>query len=62
MRLRRSERVQSRSRRSRRGCLHWYFQWFTVLFLGVTLVAGAAYRAYRARAGVAEEVVPASYA
>ncbi|WP_326788796.1 amino acid permease [Streptomyces sp. NBC_00151] len=43
---------------------HWYFQWFTVLFLAVTLVAGAGYRAYRARATAARspEVVPASYA
>ncbi|MER5398274.1 amino acid permease [Streptomyces sp. NPDC002599] len=43
---------------------HWYFQWFTVLFLAVTLVAGAGYRAYRARATAAKspEVVPASYA
>jgi urea carboxylase system permease len=29
---------------------HWYFQWFTVLFLGVTLAAGAGYRLYRSRA------------
>ncbi|NMI57134.1 MULTISPECIES: hypothetical protein [unclassified Streptomyces] len=52
------------SRRSQPRALHWYFQWFTVLFLGLTLVAGAAYRAYRARTPVAEttEVVPASYA
>ncbi|OAH11232.1 amino acid permease [Streptomyces jeddahensis] len=28
---------------------HWYFQWFTVLFLGVTLAAGAGYRLYRSR-------------
>lgn len=43
---------------------HWYFRWFTLLFLGVTLVAGAGYRSLRARATVAEapEVVPASYA
>ncbi|MFG2028020.1 amino acid permease [Streptomyces sp. NPDC048825] len=33
---------------------HWYFQWFTVLFLGVTLVLGGAYRVYRARTTVAE--------
>lgn len=33
---------------------HWYFQWFTVLFLGVTLVLGGAYRAYKARTTVAE--------
>jgi hypothetical protein len=26
---------------------HWYFQWFTVLFLAATVLAGAAYRAYR---------------
>ncbi|MFJ3671843.1 amino acid permease [Streptomyces sp. NPDC090106] len=32
---------------------HWYFQWFTVLFLGVTLAAGIAYRAYRSRTGTA---------
>ena len=43
---------------------HWYFQWFTVLFLGVTVVAGVAYRAYKSRTTVAEaqETVPASYA
>ncbi|MFJ6570414.1 amino acid permease [Streptomyces sp. NPDC091292] len=29
---------------------HWYFQWFTVLFLTVSLAAGAAYRMYRRRA------------
>ncbi|MGW2720233.1 hypothetical protein [Streptomyces sp. NPDC001492] len=28
---------------------HWYFQWFTVLFLAATVVAGGAYRAYRQR-------------
>ena len=28
---------------------HWYFQWFTVLFLGVTLVLGGAYRVCRTR-------------
>ncbi|MGY6020918.1 amino acid permease [Streptomyces spinosirectus] len=28
---------------------HWYFQWFTVLFLAATLVIGAGYRAYRRR-------------
>jgi amino acid transporter len=28
---------------------HWYFQWFTVLFLGATLAAGLGYRAYRGR-------------
>ncbi|MEU2587074.1 amino acid permease [Streptomyces avermitilis] len=28
---------------------HWYFQWFTVLFLAVTLAAGAAFRAHRRR-------------
>jgi amino acid transporter len=26
---------------------HWYFQWFTVLFLGAMLVLGAAYRLLR---------------
>lgn len=43
---------------------HWYFQWFTLLFLGVTLVAGAGYRAYRTRAAAPEAAaaVPASYA
>ncbi|MGW6258777.1 hypothetical protein [Streptomyces sp. NPDC055085] len=43
---------------------HPYFQWFTLLFLGVTLVAGAAYRAYRKRAVAPEAAaaVPASYA
>lgn len=43
---------------------HWYFQWFTVLFLGATLLAGAAYRAYRARTAPAEaaEAAPPSYA
>jgi urea carboxylase system permease len=29
---------------------HWYFQWFTVLFLTATVLAGAAYRAWRRRA------------
>jgi hypothetical protein len=33
---------------------HWYFQWFTVLFLGATLVLGVAYRVYKARATVSE--------
>ncbi|MET7693817.1 amino acid permease [Streptomyces sp. NPDC005483] len=28
---------------------HWYFQWFTVLFLAATLVAGVAWRALRRR-------------
>ncbi len=32
---------------------HWYFQWFTVLFLVVTLVAGLGYRAYRTRTATA---------
>ncbi|WP_037606029.1 amino acid permease [Streptacidiphilus rugosus] len=33
---------------------HWYFQWFTVLFLGATLLAGAACRRlrHRGRAGL----------
>jgi urea carboxylase system permease len=26
---------------------HWYFQWFTVLFVGATVVVGVAYRRYR---------------
>jgi urea carboxylase system permease len=28
---------------------HWYFQWFTVLFLTATVLAGAGYRVYRSR-------------
>ncbi|MGW1883615.1 amino acid permease [Streptomyces sp. NPDC001970] len=28
---------------------HWYFQWFTLLFVGSTLAAGATYRALRGR-------------
>ncbi|WNM32858.1 amino acid permease [Streptomyces sp. Li-HN-5-11] len=32
---------------------HWYFQWFTLLFLGATVVLGAAYRWYRRRSPVA---------
>ncbi|MFF4507196.1 amino acid permease [Streptomyces sp. NPDC001401] len=28
---------------------HWYFQWFTVLFLGATVVLGVGWRAYRSR-------------
>ena len=31
---------------------HWYFQWFTVLFLAATLVAGGAYRMYRKQTAV----------
>ena len=31
---------------------HWYFQWFTVLFLAATLVVGVAWRAMRRRAPV----------
>ncbi|MFI7404415.1 hypothetical protein ACIBW9_28730 [Streptomyces sp. NPDC049541] len=42
-------------------CL-WYFQWFTVLFLAATVVAGGAYRVYRKRTGapsaVPEKAVP----
>ncbi|MET8943679.1 amino acid permease [Streptomyces sp. NPDC004542] len=42
---------------------HWYFRWFTVLFLGVTVALGAAHRAYRARTTAIEpetaEPVPA---
>jgi amino acid transporter len=34
---------------------HWYFQYFTVLFLGITIVLGVAYRAYKARTVVAPE-------
>ncbi|NUS16585.1 MAG: amino acid permease, partial [Streptomyces sp.] len=36
---------------------HWYFQWFTVLFLGVTVAAGVAYRAVKARAAIPAEAV-----
>ncbi|KPI16332.1 hypothetical protein OK074_1944 [Actinobacteria bacterium OK074] len=36
---------------------HWYFQWFTVLFLGATVVAGAAFRLYR-RGTAASTAVP----
>jgi urea carboxylase system permease len=32
---------------------HWYFQWFTLLFLLAALVFGAAFRAWRARGGQA---------
>jgi hypothetical protein len=32
---------------------HWYFQWFTLLFLGATVALGAAYRWYRRRSPVA---------
>ncbi|MGW2826601.1 amino acid permease [Streptomyces sp. NPDC001443] len=42
---------------------HWYFQWFTVLFLAVTVAAGGAWRTYRKRAAApatAIEPVPAS--
>jgi hypothetical protein len=34
---------------------HWYFQWFTVLFVAVTVAAGAAYRAYGRRPSPAAE-------
>jgi urea carboxylase system permease len=30
---------------------HWYFQWFTILIVGATVTAGAAYRWYRRRRG-----------
>ncbi|RZB13322.1 amino acid permease [Streptomyces sp. F001] len=33
---------------------HWYFQWFTVLFLTVTVALGAAYRAYASRTTAAK--------
>jgi urea carboxylase system permease len=32
---------------------HWYFQWFTVLFLAATLAVGVAWRAVRKRAAAA---------
>ncbi|MFB7496678.1 amino acid permease [Streptomyces sp. NPDC056161] len=35
---------------------HWYFQWFTVLFLGVTVTAGAGYRLYRRRQSTTRDV------
>ncbi|MFD5818523.1 amino acid permease [Streptomyces sp. NPDC127038] len=43
---------------------HWYFRWFTLLFLAATLVAGAGYRVFTARAarGRASEAAGASYA
>ncbi|MFI0965694.1 amino acid permease [Streptomyces sp. NPDC021080] len=43
---------------------HWYFRWFTLLFLAVTLVAGAGYRAFAARSAKARapEAAEASYA
>jgi hypothetical protein len=34
---------------------HWYFQWFTVLFVAVTVAAGAAYRAYGRRPATSAE-------
>ncbi|MER5212735.1 amino acid permease [Streptomyces sp. NPDC002838] len=37
---------------------HWYFQYFTVLFLSITIALGVAYRAYKARTAVAPEAVP----
>ncbi|MDN3022248.1 amino acid permease [Streptomyces sp. S.PB5] len=37
---------------------HWYFQWFTVLFLGATLVLGVGWRAYSGR----RSAVPAAAA
>ncbi|MDO0931718.1 amino acid permease [Streptomyces sp. DG2A-72] len=37
---------------------HWYFQWFTVLFLGATVVVGAAFRAYRGLRAVSTTAVP----
>ncbi|MFF7124997.1 amino acid permease [Streptomyces sp. NPDC016566] len=33
---------------------HWYFRWFTVLFLGGTVAAGTAYRRYRPRTATVE--------
>jgi urea carboxylase system permease len=30
---------------------HWYFQWFTALFLGITVALGALYQVWRARRG-----------
>ncbi|MGP4008142.1 hypothetical protein [Streptomyces sp. 4N124] len=41
--------MRERPPRSHHIRAHWYFQWFTVLFLGVTLVVGAAYRIYKSR-------------
>ncbi|MEV7001277.1 amino acid permease [Streptomyces sp. NPDC093982] len=39
---------------------HWYFQYFTVLFLGVTVVAGVGFRAYRRRSAVSTAVPEAA--
>ena len=35
---------------------HWYFRWFTLLFLGVTLAGGAGYRAFRSRTALTGDV------
>ena len=37
---------------------HWYFQWFTVLFLAATIAAGAAFRAYRGRTTAPATALP----
>jgi len=37
---------------------HWYFQWFTVLFLTVTVAAGVAFRAYRGRTTAPATALP----
>ncbi|POX41753.1 amino acid permease [Streptomyces sp. Ru72] len=39
---------------------HWYFRWFTLLFLAATVAAGAAYRAYRRRTPVSSPVPEAA--
>ncbi len=37
---------------------HWYFQWFTALFLGGTVAFGVAYRTWRRSRADRAEVVP----
>ncbi|MGW2617374.1 hypothetical protein [Streptomyces sp. NPDC001500] len=37
---------------------HWYFQWFTVLFLGATVAVGAACRTWRRRSTAPAGGVP----
>ncbi|MGO4759052.1 amino acid permease, partial [Streptomyces sp. 2MCAF27] len=38
---------------------HWYFQWFTALFLGVSVLLGAAYRKWRAHTTDSASLSPA---
>lgn len=37
---------------------HWYFQWFTVLFLTATVTTGLAFRAYRRRTATTPATAP----